>query len=103
MLKTQPSFQEDWTQRPRTLLDVVGQFSTPRNQRKWESRLKCNVYYYHTNYAILLAVCLLLPQYSRPLALLGSLILVTSLLLLNNTFANSAEYVQAVCSNVHRC
>ena len=77
-------------------MDVVGQCSTPRNQRKWESRLKCNVYYYHTNYVILLATCLLLPQYSHPLALLGSLVLVVSVLLLNNTFANSAEY--ACCS-----
>ncbi|MCO5586271.1 hypothetical protein L7F22_040210 [Adiantum nelumboides] len=61
----------DWTTPPRPISEFFAKFSVPRSIAKWDSRSKCNFYYYRTNYFILLAVILEIAFLRNPLALLA--------------------------------
>ncbi|CAH2054063.1 unnamed protein product [Thlaspi arvense] len=77
----------EWSTRPRSLAEFFSRFAFPRSFSKWMSRLKCNLYYYRTNYFILLILVLGLALITRPLAILGAALLALSLAFLNDSFA----------------
>ncbi|KAF6255729.1 prenylated rab acceptor PRA1 [Scenedesmus sp. NREL 46B-D3] len=78
----------DW-KAPRPLLEFLSKFSIPKNQSKWSSRVKCNVYYYRTNYLAILVLALLLAFLRRPLALLGAAASLAALMCFNDPFSSS--------------
>ncbi|MQL81586.1 hypothetical protein Taro_014035 [Colocasia esculenta] len=44
----------DWSSPPRPVSEFFSRFAFPRSYSKWSSRLKCNLYYYRTNYFIVI-------------------------------------------------
>lgn len=42
--------QVDWKQRPRSAAEFFTRFTPPKSSTRLQSRMKCNVYYYRTNY-----------------------------------------------------
>ncbi|CAI0443348.1 unnamed protein product [Linum tenue] len=48
----------DWSSPPRPLNEFFSKFNITRSYPKWSSRLKCNLYYYRTNYFILIVLTL---------------------------------------------
>lgn len=79
--------QVDWKTPPRPLSEFFSRFSFPKTQQKLQQRLKCNVYYYRSNYAVIVLVSCIVALLRRPLGLLGILGLGFGLLCLNDTFA----------------
>ncbi|KAJ4898207.1 PRA1 family protein A3 [Raphanus sativus] len=77
----------EWSTRPRSFAEFFSRFAFPRSFSKWTSRLKCNLYYYRTNYFILLILVLGLALITRPLAILGAPLTALSLAFLNDSFA----------------
>ncbi|KAF8057756.1 PRA1A2 [Scenedesmus sp. PABB004] len=80
----------DWAA-PRPVWEFlqVSKFSVPNSHSKWTSRLKCNAYYYRTNYLALLAAALAAGLARRPLGLLGAAIALAAALAFNDPFAAS--------------
>eukprot|EP00878_Enallax_costatus_P003393 GHUV01003602.1.p1 GENE.GHUV01003602.1~~GHUV01003602.1.p1 ORF type:complete len:220 (+),score=51.75 GHUV01003602.1:351-1010(+) len=78
----------DW-KAPRPIWEFVSKFSVPKNHNKWTSRLKCNVYYYRTNYLIILALALVVAFLRRPLSLVAATCSLLALLSFNDPFAVS--------------
>lgn len=78
----------DW-KAPRPVWEFVSKFSIPKNQSKWTSRLKCNIYYYRTNYLVLLVLALALALLRRPLGLLGAALSLVALMCFNDPFTSS--------------
>ncbi|GBG58800.1 hypothetical protein CBR_g200 [Chara braunii] len=79
----------EWSAPPRPLSEFFAKFTPPKNQSKWKSRLKCNFYYYRTNYFILLLLVLGLGFLRNPLALVAVGLAALSAMCLNDTFALS--------------
>lgn len=77
----------EWSTSPRSLAEFFSRFAFPRSFSKWMSRLKCNLYYYRTNYFILLVFVLGLALITRPLAIIGAALTALSLAFLNDSFA----------------
>eukprot|EP00878_Enallax_costatus_P043280 GHUV01051164.1.p1 GENE.GHUV01051164.1~~GHUV01051164.1.p1 ORF type:complete len:125 (-),score=31.09 GHUV01051164.1:431-805(-) len=82
--------QVDW-KAPRPIWEFVSKFSVPKNHNKWTSRLKCNVYYYRTNYLIILALALVVAFLRRPLSLVAATCSLLALLSFNDPFAVSLK------------
>ncbi|KAM0851666.1 hypothetical protein ACQ4PT_052273 [Festuca glaucescens] len=59
----------------------------PRSYSKWTSRLKCNLYYYRTNYFILIMFILGLGFLWKPVAILAAFMTGFSIAFLNDSFA----------------
>lgn len=78
--------QVDWFA-PRPLWEFFTKFNVPKNQTKWTSRLKCNLYYYRTNYLGLLLLALAGAFLRAPLGMAASALLLTALLCFNDPFA----------------
>lgn len=79
----------DWNQPPRPLGEFFSQFSNPQTQQKLQARLKCNVYYYRANYAIILLAVLAITFMRNVTALVALATCTFGLLCLNDTFATS--------------
>ncbi|PPR84692.1 hypothetical protein GOBAR_AA36016 [Gossypium barbadense] len=79
----------DWSSPPRPLSEFFSRFTIPRSFVKWNSRIKCNLYYYRTNYFILIVVILGLGFLRRPLAILAAILTALSVAFLNDSFASS--------------
>lgn len=75
-------------QAPRPLSEFFDKFTPPKNQSKWTSRLKCNVYYYRTNYLLIVGLSFLLFFLRNLAALPGVMLCVMGLLCLNDPFAS---------------
>ena len=84
--------QVDWKTPPRPLSEFFTRFSFPKTQQKLQQRFKCNVYYYRSNYAVIVLVSCIVALVRRPTALLGILGLGFGLLCLNDTFATMLRY-----------
>lgn len=82
--------QVDWLA-PRPVWEFLTKFSIPKNQSKWTSRLKCNAYYYRTNYLLLLVLALVAAFLRQPLSLLAAALSITGLLSFNDPFAVSIK------------
>ena len=61
----------------------------PRSSSKWDSRFKCNLYYYRTNYFLLIVSVLILGFLRRPLAIVAALLTALSIAFLNDSFAGT--------------
>ena len=79
--------QVDWSQPPRPASDFFSRFSFPSTTQKLQQRLKCNVYYYRSNYALVVLVSFIIAFIRRPTALLSILAFGFGALCLNDTFA----------------
>ncbi|KAF3650184.1 PRA1 family protein A1 [Capsicum annuum] len=96
----------DWSSPPRPLSEFFSRFTFPRSYSKWNSRLKCNLYYYRTNYFIMI-VAILVPLdlritscafciaalgfLRRPLAIVAALLTTLSVAFLNDSLSVSVE------------
>ncbi|KAI5574914.1 hypothetical protein POPTR_010G198000v4 [Populus trichocarpa] len=79
----------DWTSPPRPLNEFLSKFTIPRSYSKWSSRLKCNLYYYRTNYFILILLILGVACILRPLAILATALSALAIAFFNDSFAAS--------------
>ncbi|CAK9185373.1 unnamed protein product [Ilex paraguariensis] len=79
----------DWSSPPRPLSEFFSRFTVPRSYSKWNSRLKCNLYYYRTNYFIMIVFILGLAFLRRPLAIVAALLTALSIAFLNDSFAGT--------------
>ena len=79
--------QVDWKASPRPLAEMMRNFTIPRNKRKWSSRLKCNTFYYRANYLGILSATYLVHFYRNPGSLVALILVMLSLMLLNDNFA----------------
>ncbi|KAL5991716.1 PRA1 protein A1 [Asimina triloba] len=86
----------DWSSPPRPLTEFFSRFTIPRSYSKWNSRLKCNLYYYRTNYFIMRNGSVIYDQFlhygllglgflSRPLAIVAALLTALSIAFLNDS------------------
>ncbi|PIN11679.1 Glutamate transporter EAAC1-interacting protein GTRAP3-18 [Handroanthus impetiginosus] len=79
----------DWSSPPRPLSEFFSRFTLPRSYAKWNSRLKCNLYYYRTNYFIMIILILGMGFLRRPLAIVAALMTALSIAFLNDSFAGT--------------
>ncbi|KAK4742588.1 hypothetical protein SAY87_000589 [Trapa incisa] len=79
----------DWSSPPRPLSEFFSRFTIPRSYAKWNSRIKCNLYYYRTNYFIMIVVILALGFLRRPFAIVAAILTALSIAILNDSFAGS--------------
>ncbi|KAG2335028.1 hypothetical protein Bca4012_016026 [Brassica carinata] len=79
----------DWSSPPRPMSEFFSRFTVPKSFAKWDSRLKCNLYYYRTNYFIMIVFILGLGFLTRPLAILSALLTALTVAFLNDSFAGS--------------
>ncbi|OEL31565.1 PRA1 family protein A2 [Dichanthelium oligosanthes] len=77
----------DWSTPPRPVSEFFSRFTAPRSYSKWTSRLKCNLYYYRTNYFILVMFILGMGFLRKPVAILASVATGLSIAFLNDSFA----------------
>ncbi|KAG1371747.1 PRA1 family protein A1 [Cocos nucifera] len=77
----------DWSSPPRPVSEFFSRFTVPRSYSKWNSRLKCNLYYYRTNYFIMIVFILAIGFLLRPLAILATILTGLSIAFLNDSFA----------------
>eukprot|EP01023_Acetabularia_acetabulum_P036405 TRINITY_DN34407_c0_g1_i1.p2 TRINITY_DN34407_c0_g1~~TRINITY_DN34407_c0_g1_i1.p2 ORF type:complete len:206 (+),score=14.28 TRINITY_DN34407_c0_g1_i1:166-783(+) len=81
----------DWRQPPRPLSTFVAKFTPPKKRSKWESRLKCNLYYYRTNYLIIIATSFFIFFIRNIFALFAVLVGLFTLLCANNSFGRMLD------------
>ncbi|KAH9672543.1 PRA1 family protein [Citrus sinensis] len=81
----------DWSSPPRPLSEFFSRFTVPRSSAKWNSRLKCNLYYYRTNYFIMITVILGLGFLRRPVAIIAALLTALSIAFLNDRIYYPAQ------------
>ncbi|KAK1272185.1 PRA1 family protein A1 [Acorus gramineus] len=77
----------DWSSPPRPVSEFFSRFTIPRSYSKWNSRCKCNLYYYRTNYFIMIIFILGLGFLRKPLAIVAALLTGFSIAFLNDSFA----------------
>ncbi|KAK8542015.1 hypothetical protein V6N12_014626 [Hibiscus sabdariffa] len=75
----------DWSSPPRPLPEFFSRFTVPRSSAKWNSRFKCNLYYYRTNYFILIVVIVGLGFLRKPLSVLAAILTALSIAFLNDS------------------
>ncbi|CAM8963306.1 unnamed protein product [Rhodiola kirilowii] len=79
----------DWSSPPRPLSEFFSRFTIPRSYSKWNSRLKCNLYYYRTNYFLLIIFIIGLGFLRRPLSIVAAASTALSIAFLNDSFAGT--------------
>ncbi|KAI3694477.1 hypothetical protein L1987_77442 [Smallanthus sonchifolius] len=79
----------DWSSPPRPLNEFFSKFTAPRSSNKWNSRLKCNLYYYRTNYFLMIMFILGLGFLRRPLAIVAAMSTALTVAFLNDSFAGT--------------
>ncbi|KZV53405.1 hypothetical protein F511_10191 [Dorcoceras hygrometricum] len=79
----------DWSSPPRPVSEFFSRFTVPRSFAKWDSRVKCNLYYYRTNYFIMIVFILGVGFLRRPLAIVAALMTALSIAFLNDSFAGT--------------
>ncbi|KAJ7529732.1 hypothetical protein O6H91_15G063400 [Diphasiastrum complanatum] len=77
----------EWSMPPRPLAEFFAKFTIPKSRAKWNSRFKCNLYYYRTNYFILVTLILVIGFIRNPLALIAVSLAGLSVACLNDSFA----------------
>ena len=81
----------EWRAKPRPVSEFLrlssGGFSAPGSRKNLSARVKCNAYYYRTNYALVLLAALALAAWRNPLGCAAVACALASALLLNDTFA----------------
>ncbi|KMS97508.1 hypothetical protein BVRB_5g126410 [Beta vulgaris subsp. vulgaris] len=79
----------DWSSPPRPFSEFFSRFTLPRSYPKWNSRLKCNLYYYRTNYFVMIIFILGLGFLRRPLAIVAAALTALTIAVLNDSFAGT--------------
>lgn len=79
----------DWSSPPRPISEFFSRFTVPRSYAKWNSRLKCNLYYYRTNYFLMIVFILGIGFLRRPLAIVAALLTALSIAFLNDSFSGT--------------
>mmetsp|Transcript_39831 Transcript_39831/g.113006 ORF Transcript_39831/g.113006 Transcript_39831/m.113006 type:complete len:223 (-) Transcript_39831:16-684(-) len=79
----------EWNSPPRPLSEFFTKFTPPKNQSKWSSRVKCNIYYYRTNYLVVVLLGYIAAFIRNPFALLGLANALLGALMLNDSFARA--------------
>ncbi|GAB2237934.1 hypothetical protein Droror1_Dr00015836 [Drosera rotundifolia] len=79
----------DWSSPPRPMSEFFSRFTVPGSYSKWNSRLKCNLYYYRTNYFIMIVAILGLGFLRRPLSIVAAILTALSIAFLNDSFAGT--------------
>ncbi|XAR50898.1 hypothetical protein NMG60_11005357 [Bertholletia excelsa] len=79
----------DWSSPPRPLAEFFSKFSLPKSTSKWNSRLKCNLYYYRTNYFIMILSIIGLGFLNKPLSIVAAALTALSIAFLNDSFAGT--------------
>ncbi|XP_031486293.1 PRA1 family protein A1-like [Nymphaea colorata] len=79
----------DWSSPPRPLTEFFSRFTVPRSYDKWNSRLKCNLYYYRTNYFIMITFILGMGFLRKPIGLIAAVLAGLAIAFLNDSFAVS--------------
>ncbi|KAG6531631.1 hypothetical protein ZIOFF_005447 [Zingiber officinale] len=74
----------DWSSPPRPISEFFSRFTIPRSYSKWTSRFKCNLYYYRTNYFILIIFVLAVGFLLKPLAVVSAFLTGLSITSLND-------------------
>uniref|UniRef100_A0A0D9YHA7 PRA1 family protein n=1 Tax=Oryza glumipatula TaxID=40148 RepID=A0A0D9YHA7_9ORYZ len=77
----------DWSTPPRPVSEFFSRFTAPRSYSKWTSRLKCNLYYYRTNYFILIMFILGMGFLRKPVSIFAAFSTGLSIAFLNDSFA----------------
>ncbi|KAJ6913196.1 hypothetical protein NC651_015641 [Populus alba x Populus x berolinensis] len=99
----------DWSSPPRPLSEFFSRFTLPKSSSKWNSRLKCNLYYYRTNYFIMMVLIMGLGFLRRPLAIVAALLTALSIAFMNDScfccykaiFSDWTGNSQAKAANVY--
>ncbi|ONM36424.1 PRA1 family protein A1 [Zea mays] len=63
----------DWSTPSCPISEFFSRFTTPESYTKWTRHLKCNLYYYRTNYYILVIFVLGMGFLRKPVAILAAL------------------------------
>ncbi|GMH43667.1 hypothetical protein BSKO_11589 [Bryopsis sp. KO-2023] len=93
--------QVDWKEKPRSPNDFFGRFGPVKNQKEWQSRVKCNVYYYRSNYLLVLVAVFGALFLGNPLALIGILSCLLAFLTFNDSLAGFlSEHLTAVIKSI---
>ncbi|KAE8678559.1 PRA1 family protein A1 [Hibiscus syriacus] len=79
----------DWSSPPRPLSEFFSRFTVPRSSAKWNSRFKCNLYYYRTNYFILIVLIVGLGFLRKPVSIIAAILTALSIAFLNDSFAGT--------------
>lgn len=90
----------DWSTPPRPLHEFFSRFTIPRSYPKWNGRFKCNLYYYRTNYFILIVFALGVACLTRPMAILATVFTALIIGFLNDSFA--ATFSEKVTRTVRK-
>lgn len=77
----------EWSTPPRPLAEFFQKFTPPKNASKWQSRVKCNIYYYRTNYLFIIFLILFFSFLRKPTALLAAITSILAVSCLNDSFA----------------
>lgn len=87
----------DWKS-PRPVQEFFSKFTLPKTTTKWSSRVKCNTYYYRTNYLIIFVLSYVVAMLRNPQALLALAVGVFALFCVNDPFAGrlSDELIKVV-------
>lgn len=91
-LLTSQALQVDWSQPPRPISEFFGQFTGIPEKDKLVPRIKCNLYYYRTNYLLLLLLAFCGAFVRNPAALVALAVCTLGSLCLNDTFATSLRH-----------
>ena len=83
----------EWTTRPRPLSEFVQKLKLPKTRQQWMSRVKCNIFYYRTNYALYVALLFFLRFLRHLVIFVGFALVFFSLLLMNDTFTRQLNTV----------
>ncbi|KAJ6922410.1 hypothetical protein NC652_016148 [Populus alba x Populus x berolinensis] len=90
----------DWSSPPRPLSEFFSRFTLPKSSSKWNSRLKCNLYYYRTNYFIMMVLIMGLGFLRRPLAIVAALLTALSIAFMNDsTFSHIGNTGSGIISS----
>ncbi|KAL6519442.1 PRA1 protein A1 [Orobanche gracilis] len=74
----------DWSSPPRPFSEFFARFTLPRSYAKWNSRLKCNLYYFGMGFL------------RRPLAIVAALMTALSIAFLNDRGTSSEKVTRTV-------
>ncbi|KAK6120327.1 hypothetical protein DH2020_046018 [Rehmannia glutinosa] len=78
----------DWSSPPRPLSEFFTKFTFPCSYPKWNRRFKCNLFYYRTNYFIMIVLILVsgMGFLMSQLAIIAALMTALSIAFLNDRF-----------------
>ncbi|CAH2050441.1 unnamed protein product [Thlaspi arvense] len=94
----------DWSSPPRPISEFFSRFTVPRSYSKWSSRIKCNLYYYRTNYYIMVMFILGLGFLRRPLAIVAAALTALTIAFLNdriNVLAILPSWITGTLTSAH--